>query len=236
MSFRDAVLRRVPESWVKRWPTIRAVLVAYHVLAVVILSFPSPPSGMKHSTWENPTVQNEFRLWADRFSGVGVHITPAELDAKLWDLSGKIVAARETVTVPFLPYGNYLGPRQSWRMFVAPQRYPVKIEISIRDKPGAWKKIYESRSEEHNWMSGTFEKYRIRRIVFQMAWDKDLRHFKMFCDWVATQAARDFPSAVEVMVVQTRYRTPSPEEALAGKVALDPEVLARETRKLKGAK
>lgn len=228
----DAVRRRVPERWIKRWPAIRAVLVAYHVLALLVLSFPSPPSGMKRSAWENPTVQNEFKLWAERLSGLGWEMSTAELDAKLWDLSQSYVGAREKAIAPFVPYGEYAGARQSWRMFVAPQRFPVRLEVMVREGRGAWKKVYESRSEEHAWLAGLFEKYRLRRVVFATSWDRDGRHYKMLCDWIAAQVARDFPAATEVQIRQLRYRTPTPAEALEGKTVLEGQYQGREIRKL----
>src|SRR5262245_20837049 len=125
---RPALLSRhplIPERWVRRWPAIRAVLVAYHVLALVVLSFPSPPSGMQRGQWENPTVQNEFKMWAERLSSVGWQMSTQELDSMLWELSKRYVAGREKVSAPFDVYVTYSGARQSWRMFVAPQRYPV---------------------------------------------------------------------------------------------------------------
>lgn len=236
MSPLDAIRRRIPERWVQRWPAIRAVLVAYHVLGLVVVSFPSPPSGMQRSAWQNPTVQNEFTLWAERLSSMGWKMTTAELESNLWALSTRYVAGREKVTKPWEAYVTYSGARQSWRMFVAPQRYPVRIEISVREGAGAWRKVYESRSQEHQWLSHLLEKYRLRRVVFATAWDKDARHFKMFCDWIAKQAARDFPGATEVQIRELRYRTPTPEEALAGRTRLEEKAIARETRKLQRAK
>ena len=230
----EAVGRRIPERWRRRWPAIRAVLVTYHVLALFVMSFPSPPSGMRRSAWDNPTVQNEFALWADRLSRLGWKMTTKELDDRLWAISGRYVAAREKAIAPFVPYGEYAGARQSWRMFVAPQRYPVRIEISVREGRKPWKKVFESRSPEHRWNAGLFEKYRLRRVMFATAWDKDARHFKMLCDWIALQAARDFPDATEVMIRQLRYRTPTPEEALAGKTILEGQYLNREVRSLGG--
>jgi hypothetical protein len=232
MSPKDEVRRRIPERWVRRWPAVRAVLVAYHVLALVVLSFPSPPSGMQRSAWDNPTVQNEFELWAERLSGLGWKMTTKELDSMLWDLSKRYVAGREKVTAPFEAYTTYSGARQSWRMFVAPQRYPVRIEVSLREGAGAWKKVYESRSEEHAWLSPIFEKYRMRRVVFSTAWDKDARQFRMLCDWIAKQVERDFPAATEVMIRQLRYRTPTPAEALEGKSTPEGKYIAREMRKI----
>ncbi len=87
----------------------------------------------------------------------------------------------------------------------------MRIEISVREG-GEWRKVYESRAPEDAWLHPIFEKYRMRRVVYATAWDNP-RHFKHLCDWIATQAARDFPNATEVMIRHLRYRTPTPAEA-----------------------
>ena len=230
MSLRDSVHRRIPESWIRAWPTVRAILVTYHVLAVLVLSFPSPPANLNRGAWENPTVQNEFRLWAERLRSVGVSTTPAELDKDLYALAKRYLAARDKVITPFEPYSTYAGVRESWRMFVGPQRYPVRIEISVREG-GQWRKVYESRAAPGAWREATFERYRMRRVVYATAWDNP-RQFKQLCDWIAVQAGRDFPGATEVMIRHLRYRTPTPAEALEGKSTLESKYVARETRKL----
>lgn len=233
MSLAETVRRRIPERWIRRWPTIRAVLVGYHALAVLLLSFPSPPAGnMQRSAWDNPTVQNEFQLWTERLQKAGVNVTTEQFDSTLYAAAQRFLAVRQKVVAPFEPYVAVSGARQNWQLFVAPQRYPVRLEVSLRDKEkGAWRTLYASRSDEHTWRSALFEHYRMRRVVLFTTWDKD-RQFKMLSDWIAAQAARDFPDAAEVMIRQLRYRTPTPAEALEGKTALEPKYIAREARKL----
>ncbi|AKT40933.1 hypothetical protein [Chondromyces crocatus] len=232
MSLTGALRARIPERWIQRWPTIRAVLVTYHVIAVFVLAFPTPGGVMQRSSWENPTTQNEFRLWTERLRNFGMEITQKELETELWDFAERYLDVRRTTDAPFRPYAEYLGVRQSWRLFVAPQRYPVRVEVSIREG-GTWRLIYQSRSSEHTWRATQLNRYRLRRAMFQTAWERERAAFKTFCDWIADQAAADFPEATEVMVRQLRYRTPAPAEARAGETILEPTYLSREVRKLK---
>lgn len=233
MSRLSALRARIPERWIRRWPTIRAVLVAYHVVAVFVLSFPSPGSVMQRSSWKNPTVQNEFRLWSERLRGVGLSLTQAELEDHLWNLAQRYLEVRRVTDAPFHPYAQYAGARQSWRMFVAPQRYPVRVEVSVREGNGPWRLVYQSRSDQHTWLAEKLNRYRLRRAMFQTAWERERGAYLTFCDWLADQAARDFPEATELMVRQLRYRTPAPAEARAGETILEPEYLTREVRDLK---
>ena len=142
---------------------------------------------------------------------------------------------KRTTDAPFRPYAEWLGVRQSWRLFVAPQRYPVRVEVSIREGD-TWTLVYQSRSDEHTWRAGQLNRYRLRRAMFQTSWERERAAFKTFCDWIADQAARDFPDAEEVMIRQLRYRTPAPAEARAGETILEPTYLSRETRHILNAK
>jgi hypothetical protein len=235
MSLAEAVRTRIPERWIRRWPTIRAVLVGYHALAVLLLSFPSPPAGnMQRSAWENPTVQNEFQLWSERLRGAGVNVTAAELDSELYAAAQRFLGVRTKVIAPFEPYATFAGARQNWQLFVAPQRYPIRIEISLREG-GSWRTLYTSRSDEFTWRSSLFEHYRMRRVVLFTTWGDD-RNFKMLSDWIAAQAARDFPNATDVSIRKLRYRTPTPTEALEGKTAPEAKYVGRELRKLGASK
>ncbi|HSN99635.1 MAG TPA: hypothetical protein VLS89_15175 [Candidatus Nanopelagicales bacterium] len=232
MSRLDALRARIPESWVKRWPTVRAVLVTYHVLAVVVLAFPTPGAVMQRSSWNNPTAQNEFRLWSERLRGVGVDLRQEQLEDWLWHFAHRYLEVRRTTDAPFRPYAEYAGVRQSWRLFVAPQRYPVRVEILVKEG-NAFRLVYQSSSPEHRWFAEKLERYRMRRSMFQTAWEKERAAFMTFCDWIADQAARDFPDATEVMVRQLRYRTPAPAEARAGETILEPKYISREIRDLR---
>ncbi|EYF07982.1 hypothetical protein [Chondromyces apiculatus] len=238
MSLLGALRARIPERWTQRWtaawPTLRAVLVTFHVLTVFVLSFPSPGAVMQRSSWNNPTVQNEFRLWTQRVQDFGIDLTQKELEDHLWELATRYLAVRRETDAPFRPYAEYFGVRQSWRLFVAPQRYPVRVEVSIRSGEGdTWRLIYQSRSDEHTWRAGQLNRYRLRRAMFQTAWERERAAFMTFCDWIADQAAHDFPDATEVMVRQLRYRTPAPAEARAGETILEPTYLSREIRDLR---
>lgn len=232
MALTDAIRARIPDALRRRWPSIRAALVAFHVAAVVVLSLPSPGGVMQRSSWDDPTVQNEFRIWSDRLRGVGVDVSPVRLDRWLWDVAQRWLSVREGITAPFQPYTTYAGTRQSWRMFSAPQRYPVRLEISVRE-PSGWRKVYETRSQELAWERDTFDAYRMRRVVFMTGWDKERRNFETLCDWIARRAARDFPEATEVMVRQQKYRTPVPAEARAGQRVLEPKYIGHEVRDLR---
>lgn len=202
-----------------------AAFVAFHLLAVTLHAMPSAGGGLNRSAWRDPTVQGEFATWAGRLTALGFPITTAELDERLWAFANGFEGARGWVLAPFQPYYRYAGTWQSWRMFVAPHRYPGRLEIRV-DRGGGFEPLYVARSDTYDWRSRWFDHDRMRASVFRYSW----RHYKAsrreFTDWVAAQVAADHPDVQRVEVGFVRYRTRSPDEVRAG-------VAAEETRELK---
>jgi len=196
--------------------TARALFVAAHLFAVTFMALPSPGSGLTRSAWRDPTVQGEFRSWTELLGRVGIVVTVPELEETLWGLATRYEAVREAVLWPLDPYYRYLGTWQSWRMFVAPHRYPGRLQIRIEDADG-WRVIYEARSPEATWRRRWFDHDRMRAAVFRYSWKHYRNSRRYFTDWVARQVAADFPDADRVEVSFLRFQTPSPEQARSGR-------------------
>jgi hypothetical protein len=192
-----------------------AAFVAFHLFAVTFCALPSVGSGMNRSAWAQPTVQGEFRAWTERFRAFGVEVTVAELEDFLWEFASGYEGVRDQIMRPLRPYFRYTGTWQSWKMFVAPHRYPGRLEIEI-DDGGGWQPVYVARSVEHAWLARWFDHDRFRAATFRYAW----KHFRgtrrQFADWVADRAAEAFPDARRVRVSFVRYRTRSPDEVRGG--------------------
>ena len=106
-----------------------ALFVALHLFAVTFCALPSVGSGMNRGAWRQPTVQGEFRAWTERFAALGIELTQQELEDRLWTFATSYERWRDAVMVPFDPYYTYCGTWQSWKMFVAPHRFPGRLEI-----------------------------------------------------------------------------------------------------------
>jgi hypothetical protein len=100
-------------------------------------------------------------------------------------------------------------------MFVAPHRYPARLEIEI-DRGRGWETVYLGRSTEHAWLQPWLDHDRFRAAVFRYSW-KHYRHpRKQFADWAARLAAEEWPDATRFRLSFLRYKTPSPEQVRAG--------------------
>ena len=199
-----------------RWPQIRAVLVGCHVVAVLAMATPSPSAGLRRSSWKDPTVQAEFSAWNERFQAMGISWTEPEMEDHLWTFAVGWDHARDLVLTPITPYGRYLGASQSWRMFVAPHRYPTRLQIEL-DSGDGWETLYIERSAEYAWRREVFDHDRMRSAIFRFGWTQYKKSWQLFADWVAKKAAVDFPDASRVRVRMYKYQTLSPEDAAAGK-------------------
>ena len=207
----------VPEHEPTRtgWRQLRAVLIALHVLAITLQALPAPGSRMSRSTWADPTVQGEFEAWTGRLNGLGVEITQEELEDRLWVFATGFMELREQVLAPFLPYYRYAGTSQSWRMFVAPHRYPALMYIEL-DHGSGYEPIYITRSEQYTWRRHQFDHDRMRALVFRLSWPNYKNTYRRVVEWIARESAQDFPEARSVRVRFFKYKTRTPQQVRAG--------------------
>ncbi|MCB9777060.1 MAG: hypothetical protein H6742_00685 [Alphaproteobacteria bacterium] len=194
---------------------LRAAFVVFHVAAVLLAAMPAPDGGMKRAAWKDRTVQEEFAAWTGRLQGLGVEIEQPELEERLWTLAVAWQGGRQQLLRPFQPYYQYAGAWQSWRMFVAPHRYPGRLHIDLR-RGGTWETIYVARDPDRGWLGRQLDHDRMRSVIFRYAWPQYGRAWRHWCAWVAAQAATDFPDADAIRLRYWKARTPSPDEARSG--------------------
>jgi len=197
------------------WKHVRGVLVALHLFVVTFMALPSASGGMNRRAWADPTVQTEFAAWSARLRSYGVDVTPPELEETMWSFATSYEGVRNAVLKPFRPYLRITGTSQSWKMFVAPHRFPSRMEIDI-DRGAGFETVFVERSGTYDWMRTWFDHDRMRSVVFRYGWPHYGAARKEFANWVAERAAQDFPGATRVRVSFLSYRTPSPDEVRAG--------------------
>jgi len=193
------------------------VFVLYHAAAVALMSVPDPGAGMVRSAWKDPTVQQEFKVWAGSISRLGRTVTSAELEERLWGFASGWMRWRVALGLPFEAYGEYVGVRQPWRMFIAPHRFPTHLAVDV-EEGGQWRTIYVDRSPEFTWRAATFSHDRMRAALFRYGWPRYRRTYESLAEWIAERVARDFPAATRARVRMVKRRTPTPEEVRAGKI------------------
>lgn len=200
------------------WPHLRALLVLAHLVAVGLLAIPDARGvAVSRSAWTSPSVQAELEAWAQRLRGVGYTGDAARLQTEVLGAAESWNALVQTLQVPVRPYADAVGMRQSWRMFVAPHRYPALLHVDLMEE-GQWRPLYVARSDEHDWRAAQLDHVRTRGVIFRYAWPGFGGHYRSLARWIARRAGEDFPDAERVRIRYYDYRTPSPAEARAGTV------------------
>ena len=197
------------------WPHLRAAFVLFHVLAITLMAIPAPGGGMQRSSWKDPTVQSEFAVWTELFNNLGWELTQPQLEEHLWTVATGYMKQRNAVLQPLRPYYRYTGSQQSWRMFVAPHRWPAKLRIDIKTDE-RWSTIYVARDPELDWREGQLGHDRMRSAIFRFGWPSYRGSYNGFTRWVADRAAEDFPEASHVKVLLLKQQTASAEQVLEG--------------------
>ncbi len=195
---------------------LRGVLVILHLLAITLVALPAPEGGMDRQTWKDPTVGGELAAWTERLNGWSIAVTEPQLEDHLWHFSTGYMHARERVLEPFRSYYDYCGTYQSWRMFVAPHRYPTRLHIDVEEQ-GGWRPVYLERDRAHDWLGSQLDHHRFRSAIFRFGWHGYEHEYNRFAHWVVGRAAHDFPEAAQVRIRLSKYRTLSPEEVRTGR-------------------
>lgn len=197
------------------WAQVRGVLIPLHLFAITVMALPGP-AHLDRSSWKNPRVQLEFSAWAERLSGWGVALTPAELEDRLWITAETYTHVRGVLMRPFLPYYTYCGTRQGWQMFAGPDFHPTRLHIDLEER-GQWRNLYLEGDPDHAWQGRRLNHDRFRATLFNIVFYEDHGEYSQFAHWAAAQAAPEFPQATRLRVRLYRYPAPSPEEVRAGR-------------------
>lgn len=191
---------------------MRAVLVTLHVTALFLSSVPSPEGGMNRKNWKEATVQAEFTLWAARFS-----MTPAEFETQAWAFASAYQGGLDVLLGPVRVWEGWLGTEQSWKMFVAPHRFPARLQIQGR--VGAdWETVFEERSETARWQAGAFGSERLRSAIFRWSWPGYSKSWHVACEAIAARLLAERPELDAARCRFHRARSPSPEQVLGGEI------------------
>ncbi len=189
----------------------RAIGVAVHVGVVVLSAIPSPEGGLNRANWNEATVQAEIAPWAQRFE-----MPQGAFTDRLYTVARSYQDALDVVLTPVRVYERWTGTAQSWKMFVAADRWPKKLQVQIHGD-GPWETLYEARSEDATWMRGALDTERARASIFRWSWPAYRTTYADGCNALARVAFAARSEARELRCRFWKQRTASPEEVDAGR-------------------
>ena len=205
-------------SATSRWPHIRAALITFHLLAILLDASPDPGVGMNRAAWKDPTVQREFTRWA----GI-LHTDEPALESFLWEAAGAVVRVRRVVMTPFLPYLRAAGTEQAWQMFVAPHRFPTSLQLQVHQTGTSgdevnWHTLFEERSSTATWRAERFGSERLRASIFRWGWPNYQDAWHRACRVFAAEMLAEHPEADLARCRFRKVASPSPDDFENGTV------------------
>lgn len=200
-----------PGALKRAWPHVRAVLIFLHVAAIFVMCLPAPYKMANKRSWKTAQARAEVAGWAKRLSSVGVNMTPEEFEEQMYGITLSYLKLRTRVNKPFRRYHRISELRQGWAMFTYPQTHPGWLHVDLLKPGGKYQPIYIQHSDEHEWRRTQFDNNRLRKLLGRVA----RRHhghpaYIALSNWIARQAAKDFPDASHVRVRHFRQRTLKP--------------------------
>lgn len=209
---------------------IIAAFVLWHGSAMLASALPSPGAGLNRSYWSDPTVQAEFGTWAGM---LGVESDALQDD--VFALAQRVQAAVDGVRAPFKPWLDLTHTRQSWKMFVAPHRYPTRLQLRVAGAGGQWRVVYEEDRPGAGWMAARFRNERVRASVFAWGWPAARTKWRSACAGFARDLFGEVPDVERVQCRFAKITSPSAAEVLAGEAPAEKWVMPIEVGREEGA-
>lgn len=186
---------------------LRAAAVLFHVAAVIGLSIPAPPPGLRGGR-PNPTTEASIARWVDVAASLG--LPRASVDRAVRSVSAAQLSAVSAIRAVFSPYARLVGAKQSWLMFGTVPTRCARLEIDVL-AGGTWRPLYVARSDEHTWRRALFDQERMRTFVHGFAHRGHRAEYDQLVEWVAREVADELPEATRVRVSQRALEVPPPE-------------------------
>ena len=168
-----------------RWPGVRAVLIALHLLAVVAVACPAPVRGMNAEAWKRPAVQEELQAWARRATALGHPTTAKEVQDLSWGVQERWLSLRKKVVWPFQAWLKAVNAPQGWYMFTGPDRDPQRFVLSFTTTSSATDELVFELGRppaRPDLIHPDFlDDHRVRRALFQSSWSRNDNTFRLVC-------------------------------------------------------
>ncbi|MDG1484544.1 MAG: hypothetical protein P8R54_33465 [Myxococcota bacterium] len=210
---------------------LRAIFVVLHLIAITAVAFPAPV-GMRRADLDNPDVQAAIEAWRGVAGAAGLAVDAEAFREQLWVAGSQMLAARRSALAPLQPYYRYAGTSQGWAMFGYLNHTPARLEIHIDNGTG-WEPLFIARTTAHTWRAHQFDQERVRGLVNAFSWRSSRRRMRALADWVAVQAAADFPAARRIRLQMHTRPLPDPQELRESRVLAHTKTYWPELRELK---
>ncbi|MFT4976881.1 MAG: hypothetical protein ACI8S6_002786 [Myxococcota bacterium] len=190
-----------------------AALVVAHVAVITFQAIPLPLKIMDDRALERRELRETLQTWSVPLVSAGL-LEAAEAPSALLRLNNRIVQVRKAALSPLQPYFYYTGAGQSWRMFSSVGTRSARLQIHLqRTDGGDWEPLYLEHTQ-HRWRARLLNQERVRTVRSYFSKRNGLKRnsYDRFSEWIAAQAAAEFPEALNLRVRYQKVLIASPAE------------------------
>lgn len=202
-------MSRKKKAQARRWPEIRAAIIAFVVLFNVLAAVPTPGYVNKQKL-NRPIARAELERWVRFFGAFGIETDSEGLAAWYIDFSAGIEETKWKVLTPILWWMNLTKTHQGWRLFGMPDERPYALKVVARIR-GKEELLYQSGDSEHRYMAGLFEFRRVRAL-YNPGSSGPPNTYRGFAKRAADRIFEDRPEVDEVVISVLRSHTTLPSE------------------------
>lgn len=193
---------------------VRAALLAFHVIAVVVLSLPGAQVA-RGNRWQSRLMRQDLADWAAQLQKLGVSVTAEELGRTAQGIAEGYVAFRSVAVAPFEAYSAVTKARQGWAMFASPQRHPYEFHVDGLTEHG-WTPLYRPHDEQAQFLAEYLLHNRMRKFQGRFARAMKDQYYEDFTAFVARRALEQNPDLRAVWLGLYGYASLPPERVRAG--------------------
>ena len=184
----------------RRWPTIRAGLIAILLFFQLVAAIPLPELRPAHL--ERRQAQIELKRWAGVLTDLGLATRPEQLAALGLAVGKTCRNGRAALLRPIAGLKRITQTGQAWGLFAYPDPYPGRLVIAGRPTGGEWITLHAAPDEGSDPELGRLLRYRRMRGVWDDTGDrpKPKHAFDNFATWVARRALTSHPELDQIEV------------------------------------
>lgn len=194
------------------WPHVRAALVLFHVLSVVVLSLPGPAISSQ-AAWNTRVAKTDLDDWSRSLGS-----DPEGFRSTLRSVALGYIAVRDALAAPFGPYASYAGLTQAWSMFASPQRNPTELHLIGDVGRGFDVPLFRPHDESAALFSDLLNHNRLRKLRGRFGRRNPGKSYAELARYLARDACAARSDLVRVEVALWVYRSLGHVDRAAGKV------------------
>lgn len=194
------------------WPHVRAALVLFHVLSVIVLSLPGPAISSQ-AAWNTRVAKTDLDDWSRSLGS-----DPATFRTGLRSLALGYISVRDLLAAPFGPYASYAGLTQAWSMFASPQRNPTELHLLGDVGRGFDVPLFRPHDGSAALFADLLNHNRLRKLRGRFGRRNPGKSYEALARYLAREACAKRPDLLRVKAALWVYRSLGPSDRAAGKV------------------